>query len=243
MRANLYVALSGQVALEKRLDTIASNIANVNTAGYRAQGVAFSSVLSKVQDRPSSFVTTGTEYLSRAQGTMTKTDNPLDVAVQGDGFFAVRTPAGVAYTRDGRLQISASGELQTLNGYPVLDAGRGTLLLDATQGAPVITNDGMITQNGRQVGALGLFAIPEDAKLTRYDNSAVVPDKEPAAVLDFSTNGVEQGFVEGSNINPVLEITKLIDIQRAYDGLASITQSSESSLQDAVKTLGSNASS
>lgn len=242
MRANLYVALSGQVALEKRMDTIAANIANVNTAGYRAQGVAFSSVLSKVQDRPSSFVTTGREFISRAQGPMTKTNNPLDCAIQGDGFFAVKTPDGTAYTRDGRFQITASGELQTLNGYPVLDAGQGTILLDATQGTPVITGDGMITQGGRQVGAIGLFSIAENAKLNRYDNSAVVPDIQPTAILDFSRNSVEQGFSEGSNINPVLEMTKLIDIQRAYDGLASITQSTESSLQDAVKTLGGNGS-
>ena len=239
MRANLYVSLSGQVALEKRLDTVATNIANVNTAGYRAQGVAFASVLSKTQERPASFVTTGAEYLSRAQGAASKTDNPLDVAVQGEGFLAIRTPAGTAYTRDGRLQITAAGELQTLNGYPVLDAGNATILLDATQGAPVITADGMITQNGRQVGAIGLFAIPDDAKLTRYDNSAVIPDQPATAILDFSRNSVEQGFSEGSNINPVLEMTKLIEIQRAYDGLNSITQSSESSLQDAVKTLGS----
>ena len=238
MRGNLYVAMSGQVALEKRLETIASNISNVNTAGYRAQGVAFSSVLSKVQERPSAFVTTGVDFVSRAKGAATRTDNPLDIAIQGEGFFAVRTPAGVAYTRDGRLQMSASGELQSVNGYPVLDAGQATILIDPNDGTPAISADGMITQQGKQVGAVGLFALAPDAKLTRYDNSALIPDKPATAVLDFSTNGVMQGFAEGSNVNPVLEITRMIEVQRAFDSLAGITQASEQSSQDAVKTLG-----
>ncbi len=239
MRTNLYVSLSGQIALEKRLDTVSTNIANINTAGYRAQGVAFSSTLSKVQEKPASFVSTGAEYVSRAQGGTTKTDNPLDVAVQGEGFFAIKTPAGVAYTRDGRFQINATGQLQTLNNYPVLDAGGAPMLLDANQGAPVVAADGMVTQNGNQVGAIGLFSIPDNAKLTRYDNSAIVPDKPATPILDFSSNGVVQGFVEGSNINPILEITKLIEIQRAYEGLTNILQSNESSQQDAIKSLGS----
>ena len=239
MRGNLYVSLSGEVALQKRLDSVALNVANMNTAGYRAQGIAFSSVLSTAGERPAAFVTTGTDYISRGQGGMTKTDNPLDVAVQGDAWFAVQTPEGTAYTRDGRMQMTASGELQSLNGYPILDAGGSKILLDSADGPPAIAADGMVTQNGRQVGAIGLFAIPADAVLTRADNSAVVPDKPAVPVLDFAGNGVAQGFSEGSNINPVLEISKLIEIQRAFEGLAGATQASESSLQDAIKSLGS----
>lgn len=239
MRGNLYVSMSAQIALEKRLDTIASNIANANTAGFRAQGVTFSSVLSKVGERPAAFVSTGTDYVSRAQGAATRTDNPLDVTIQGDAWFAIKTPDGTAYTRDGRLQMTPSGELQTLNGYPVLDAGRASMLLEPDGGPPMIAGDGMMTQNGRQVGAIGLFTIPEGAKLARYDNSAVIPDAPGIPVLDFSRTSVAQGFSEGSNVNPVLEMSKLIEIQRAFDGLANATQASESSLQDAIKTLGS----
>ena len=239
MRTNLYVSMSGQMALEKRLATVASNIANMNTAGFRAEGVSFSSVLSKAGERPAAFVSTGTDYVSRAAGSVTKTDNPLDVAIQGDAFFAVQTPDGTAYTRDGRMQMTPGGELQTMNGYPVLDAGGATMLLNTDAGPPMIAADGMMTQSGQQVGALGLFSLPADATLTRYDNSAVFTDKAAVPVLDFSGNNVAQGFSEGSNVNPVLEMTKLIEIQRAFDGLASTTQSSEGSLTDAIKTLGS----
>ena len=239
MRGNLYVSMSGQIALEKRLETIASNIANVDTAGFRAQGIAFSSVLSKAGQRPAAFVTTGAEYISRAQGPATPTGNPLDVAIQGDAWFAVQTPSGTAYTRDGRMQMSPTGQLQSLNGYPVLDAGGAPMLLDADGGAPKIANDGMMTQAGHQVGAIGLFSIPDDAVFKRYDNSAVIPDKPATAVLDFSRNSVSQGFSEGSNVNPVLELTKLIEIQRAFDGLANTQQASQNAQQDAIKTLGS----
>ncbi len=239
MRTNLYVSMSGQIALEKRLATVASNIANMNTAGFRAQGVSFSSVLSKAGERPAAYVSTGTDYVSRAQGSVSKTDNPLDVAIQGDAFFAVKTPAGTAYTRDGRFQMTASGELQTLNGYPVLDAGGANMLLNSDAGPPMISADGMMTQNGQQISAIGMFSLPPDATLTRYDNSAVFTDKPAVPVLDFTHNNVVQGFSEGSNVNPVLEMTKLIEIQRAFDGLTNTMQSSEGSLQDAIKTLGS----
>jgi flagellar basal-body rod protein FlgF len=239
MQANLYVSLSSQIALQQRLDTIASNVANMNTAGYRADGVSFEQVLSKAGGTPVAFVSAGTSYISRQNGEVTKTDNPLDVAVQGEGWLAIQTPGGIAYTRDGRLQMTPNGDLQTLNGYKVLDAGGTGLTIDPNGGAPTIASDGMITQGGNQVGALGLFSIDPTAKLSRFGNSSVIPDKPANAILDFGANGVLQGFVEGSNVNPVLEMTKLIMLQRSLDGITSGTQTSENSLQDAIKTLGS----
>lgn len=239
MQSNLYVSLSGQLALERRLETIATNVANVGTAGYRADAVSFAAVLSRTGTDPVAFASTGKGYITRAAGPVTKTDNPLDVAIQGEGFLAIQTPAGTAYTRDGRFTISPNGELQTLNGYRVLDAGGSVLTIDGSQGTPTISADGMITQGGNQVGALGLFSLDPNANLRRFGNSAVIPDKPATAILDFGTNGVVQGFVEGSNVNPVLEITKLIALQRSFDSITSGTQTSESSLQDAIKSLGS----
>ncbi len=239
MRGNLYVSMSAEIALQKRLETVANNIANMNTAGFRAQGVAFSTVLSKAGERSTAFVSTGTDYISRAQGAAVKTDNPLDVAIQGDAWFSVQTPDGPAYTRDGRFQMTAAGELQTLNGYPVLDAGGSKMLLNSDGGPPVVAADGMMTQNGQQIAAVGLFTIPENSKLARYDNSAVIPEVAPTPVLDFSRTSVVQGYSESSNVNPVLEMTKMMEIQRAFDGLFNTSQASENSLQDAIKTLGS----
>jgi flagellar basal-body rod protein FlgF len=239
MRANLDVSLSAQVALQKRLDTIANNVANMNTGGFRADGITFESALSKAGETTTTFVTAGTTYISRLQGTVTRTDNPLDVAMQGEGWLAIKTPGGTAYTRDGRMQVTQAGELQTLNGYPVLDAGGAGILLQSSGGPPSIAADGMITQSGAQVGALGLYSIPDDAQLTRFGNSAVIPDKAPTPILDFSVNAIEQGFSESSNVNPVLEMTKLIQVQRTFDQITSGNQTSESNFQDAIKSLGS----
>jgi flagellar basal-body rod protein FlgF len=239
MQSGLYVALSGQVALERRLQTIASNVANMNTAGYRADGVSFEAQMAKAGDSTIAFAASGAGYISRRNGGIAKTGNPLDVAVQGDAWLAIKTPAGTVYTRDGRMTLQDSGQLTTLNGYAVLDAGGAPVLLDPSAGPPDIAGDGMISQKGNQVGALGLFSIDDGAKLTRYDNSGVIPNKPATAVLDFTSNGIIQGFVEGSNVNPIMEMTRLITVTRAFDGINSATEKSEASLSDAIKTLGS----
>jgi flagellar basal-body rod protein FlgF len=243
MQNQLYVSLSAQVALERRLTTVATNVANLGTVGYRAEEVSFSSLVSKTGGESVAFASSGTSYINRASGPVTRTDNPLDVAVSGNAWLGIQTPAGTVYTRDGRLKMQASGALQTLNGYSVLDAGGSPLLLDPDGGPPTIAQDGMITQNGRQLGALGLFSLDPSATLGRFENSGVTTDKPATPVLDFGTNGVAQGFVEGSNVNPVMEMAKLMSLTRNFENVTNATSSSESSLKDAIKTLGSNSSS
>jgi flagellar basal-body rod protein FlgF len=161
--------------------------------------------------------------------------------VQGDGWFGIQTPRGPAYTRDGRARIDESGTLRTLNGDAILDAGGAPILVDGAAGPLTVSADGMITQNGRQVGAIGLFAIDPGASLIRAENSGVVPDKPPTAILEFTRDGVVQGAVESSNVDPVREMTRLIDVTRAFDGVAAEASQSETSLQEAIKTLGSSA--
>ena len=240
MQSSFYVGMSGQMTIERRLSSVAQNIANMNTAGYRADGITFDTVLSQTGDTPVAFATQGADYIDRRSGELTKTDNPLDVAVQGDAWMAVKTPQGTAYTHDGRMKMSPTGQLLSVNNYPVLDAGGSGLILDPAAGPPVISADGMLTQNGSQVGAIGLFSIDPTAKLTRADNSGVIPDKPATPVLDFGSTGVVQGFVEGSNVNPVLEMAKLIEVQHALDGVTQANTTADSSLQEAIKALGSN---
>jgi flagellar basal-body rod protein FlgF len=96
----------------------------------------------------------------------------------------------------------------------------------------------MITQDGRQVAAIGLFSIPDDARLTRAPNSAVISSKPATPILDFTQNGVVQGSVEGSNVDPIMEMSKLITVTRSFDSINTAMTQSESSLQDAIKTLG-----
>ena len=165
MQNGLYVAVSAQVALQRRLETIADNVANMNTVGYRATGVSFETEMARAGDAKLNYVSTGSDYVSRRAGGLVKTDNSLDFAVQGDGWFGIQTPRGPAYTRDGRARIDESGTLRTLNGDAILDAGGAPILIDEAGGPLTVSADGMITQNGRQVGAIGLFAIDPNASL------------------------------------------------------------------------------
>lgn len=238
MLSSFYVALSSQLALDKRMTTIAANVANVNTIGYRADGVKFESVLSKVGGQSTAYASPRREFISRASGEFVKTDNEFDVAVVGGGWLAIQTPNGVAYIRDGRLQLASTGQLTTILGYPVLDAGRAPITLDPTAGAISISRDGMITQRNQQIGALGLFSISPDAELVRGENASVIPSRPATPILEFMTNGVVQGFVENANINPVHELLKLIATSRSFEGVSSMYDTLDNAQRNAVRVLG-----
>ena len=238
MQSGLYVALSAQVALERRLNTVANNVANINTGGYRAEEVKFETVLSQAGSDPVAFASSGDTYISRRTGAVTKTDNPLDVAVKGDAWFLINTPSGPVYTRDGRMKMLETGELQTLEGYPILDAGRAPIAVDPQAGSISIGHDGMITQDGNQVGALGLFRIDPKSRLSRFGNSGVISSMPATPVQDFTSIGVQQGYSEGANVNPVMELTKLITISRTFDSAATTISETESSLMSAIRSLG-----
>ena len=116
MQSGLYVALSAQIALQNRLETIAQNVANGTSAGYRGSEMKFDAVLSKMSDPLVSFVSSGSGVIKRSSGEHVKTGNPLDVAVRGDGWLSVATPSGQAYTRDGRMRMTSAGDLVSMTG-------------------------------------------------------------------------------------------------------------------------------
>ena len=237
MATGTYVAISAQIAMERRLEAIANNIANVNTAGYRAVGVRFSSELDQAGQTQVDFTSPGQTYVVRSQGPITHTGNSLDVAVDGDGWFSLETPTGTVYTRDGRFHMTANGDLQSVNGYSVLDSGGSPITLDASGGPVSIAEDGAVSQGGKRLGTIGLFLIPADAKLTRHDNSAVVSDKPADPVEDLTANSVRQGYVEGSNVNPIIEMTRLIEASRAFDQATTAIQQNDQVSQEAIKAL------
>jgi flagellar basal-body rod protein FlgF len=239
MQNGLYVALSSQIALEKRLTTIADNVANIGTVGFRATGVKFEDVVSGLGQKSVSFASSGNTYLSGTTGPMRQTGNPFDFAIQGDAWFAIETPAGTVMTRDGRFTMLVTGQLVTLEGYPVLDAGGAPLQLDPRNGPPVASRDGMLRQNGQLIGAIGLFNFDPGPNFTRFGNSGVIPAAEPEPAVDRSDIGIAQGFLEDSNVNPVQEMTRLIMVQRAFENAGALIRDSEMAFDDAIKTLGS----
>jgi flagellar basal-body rod protein FlgF len=238
MQVGMNVALSGQMVLQRKLETLAHNMANANTPGFRAKEITFSSILAQTGDKPTAFSSAGEEFTSLRNGGLLKTGNPLDVAVSGDAWLAVRTPNGTAYTKDGRMQMMDTGELRSMDGNPVLDVSGSPLVLDPAGGAPTIARDGMISQNGNMLGAVGLFSLDPTAKLTPAGNSGFTTDKPATPVLDFSRNSVAQGFIETSNVNPVLEMARLITVQRAFDSVSAALESSDTARRDAIRSLG-----
>jgi flagellar basal-body rod protein FlgF len=239
MQDSLYVSLSAQIALERRLDTIADNVANASTVGFRATGVKFEDVVTGSGQKAVSFASAGNTYLSSAHGSLTETGNPFDFAIQGDAWFGIETPAGTVMTRDGRFSMNENGELRSIEGYPVLDAGGAPIQLDPRGGPPRAGADGSLRQGDQLVGAIGLFDFDPGRNFVRYGNSGIVPPREPEPVTDRADIGVAQGFVEESNVNPVLEMTRLITVQRAFENTAALMRQTASSSDEAIKTLGS----
>lgn len=249
MQSALYVSLSGQVAAEKRLTSVANNVANISTVGFRAEEVRFEEVLSK-EAGGVSFVAPGETYISRNAGGLKHTGNSLDVAVQGDAFFSVMTPAGVAYTRDGRMHLNVDGQLTTAGGHQVLDGGGAPIGIGNEPGEITIGRDGAITRNNIQIGAIGIFELPAGSKLTRYGGSAVLSDVpgvaiqqtfqpgNPAGNQPGRQFGVMQGYVEDSNVNPMLEMTKMISLQRNFDSSVTTTREMEDTTMSAIRALG-----
>jgi flagellar basal-body rod protein FlgF len=238
MQTNFSVGLSAQIALQRRLESIANNVANATTVGFRAEEITFESLLSRTTLDPVSFASAGETYLSRRSGEFVKTDNPFDVAIEGDAWMGMQTPAGRVYTRDGRTRMTETGELLTLNGHAVLDAGSAPIRLDPNAGPPRIARDGTITQNNRQIGAIGLFKIDDKAILKRFENSGVIPDKPATPALEFIKVGMHQGYTERANVNPVMEMSRLIMVQHAFDAVVSSLKDSDSAQQEAIRTLG-----
>jgi flagellar basal-body rod protein FlgF len=239
MQPSLYVALSGQIALQKRLETIAHNLANTNTAGFRAEEVKFSTIVSDVPPDPAAFASSNGNFIARRAGEFVQTENPFDIAVQGDAWLSIDMDGQQVYTRDGRMKMTGTGDLRTVTGHPVLDVGGAPITIDPNGGPPQIASDGTISQGGRQLGVLGLFTIPDEAKLTRTENSGVIPSVPAEPALDFTRVGVVQGFIERANVNPVVEMTHLIEVQRAFEALTTSVTTTEATFVEGIRALGS----
>jgi flagellar basal-body rod protein FlgF len=238
MENGLYVALSSQIALEKRLTTIADNMANANTVGFRSTEVRFADLVSGRGRDTIDFVSTGDSFMPDIGGSLTETGNPFDFAVMGDAWFAIDTPVGTVMTRDGRFTMLDTGELVTLQGYPVLDAGGAPIQLDPNAGSPSAGQDGTLRQGGRLIGAIGLFEFQPGVNFTRFGNSGIVPEGQPEPIVDQQNVGVAQGFVEESNVNPVQEMMRLIQVQRAFEHITALVRDGEQALDTAIRDLG-----
>jgi flagellar basal-body rod protein FlgF/flagellar basal-body rod protein FlgG len=210
-----YAACAALAAEMQALDLAANNLANISTTGFRGQNATFQSILSGARARASGtqpvneFGTLSTPSLNLGQGNLENTGNPLDVAIQGPGFFAVQTGDGVRYTRNGSFRVSATGQLLSAAGDPVLGE-QGPLQME--NGSVTISGDGTISINGALAGKLRVVEFPP---ATPFTNAGASYYSAPqAAAKPASESRIEQGKLESSNVNPVAEAVGLISIQR-----------------------------
>jgi flagellar basal-body rod protein FlgF len=236
LQHGLYVGLSAQRALLSRLDTLADNIANASTPGFRATLVTLGTLDSAKAGV--SFADKGTTHVTKRTGEVRPTGNPYDVAIEGDAWLSVQTPTGQALTRDGRLTMSATGELRTAAGYAVLDSGGAAIQVDPIGGPPTIARTGAITQGNRLVGTLGLFRVEANAYLERGPDTTVMSSRPPIASNETAGILVRQGFLESSNVAPEKEITRLIAVQRLFDAVSSASSQTESAFLEGIRQLG-----
>lgn len=234
------VALQSQRVLQRRMDIAAVNLANINTTGFKADGLIAEEVSdtgAETSDAPSDvrFVRDITVVRDMAQGPTARTGNPLDVAIEGEGFFMVQGPNGPLYTRDGAFALNADGQLVTSGGRPVLDAGGAPITLEGEGGAPTIGRDGAITADGNEVGRIGVVRFARPGALEKMGEN--LWDAAGQASSEFE-GVLVQGALEGSNVNPVVELTNLIEISRAYQSAARIVGDADDLRQRAIERLG-----
>ncbi len=238
MEGALYVALSSQVALERRMTTIADNVANANTTGFRATEIKFNEVLKSTGLADVSFVNKGADFLSESSGALRSTGNPLDFAVKGDAWFALDTPMGQILTRDGRFSITEAGELVNVDGYPVLDAGGAPIQINPGGEPPIAGKDGGLIQNGVRVAAVGLYTADMSGGYMRTGSLGMIPTIPPEPAVDRADVGVVQGYLEDSNVNPIAEMSQLIMVSRAFENASAMMRATEDTFQEAIRTLG-----
>ena len=238
----VYVGVSRQMVLRREMDIIANNIANLDTTGFKVE-----SLMQKTDPaepartmggpRPVKFVTADGVARDFGQGGLNKTGGALDMAIEGEGLFQIQTPDGPRFTRDGRFTTDPTGRLVTQSGQPVLDDGGGEITIDAEKGQVSIATDGTMSQGNERVGRVGMYAFANQGALEKAGDNTFrnASNLAPQAAGEAK---LRQGYLETSNVKPVLEITRMIEVSRAYESTAKMIDAEADLSRRSVERLG-----
>jgi flagellar basal-body rod protein FlgF len=238
MQNSLLVGLAAQITLRRNMEIVSNNIANVSTTGFKREDPAFEELMVPVDSpdaslREISFVRDWGVVRDMTTGPLLQTDAPLDVAVQGDGMMVVRTPEGDRYTRDGHFKLDANGRIVTSDGNPVMSEG-GEITIPTGETSIKIGEDGTVSTSQGVVGKLRVVALPSAS--LRKEGFNLYSSTEQAAPATGAR--VVQGFTERSNVEPVVEMTKMIEIMRAYQHSTETLNATDDLIRRAVQRLG-----
>lgn len=225
MDVSLYVGLSHQMAMRRNLEIIANNMANMNTTAFKKEAVIFQEYMVTMdrtetpQARQVSYVQDKAIIRDFIEGKFRPTENPLDLALNGQNFFQVQLPDGsTRYTRNGHFSLSSDGTLVNSNGHPVLDAGGGTIQFQPDDREINVSPDGSVSTKGRGlVGKIGVVTFQNLGKLEKVGDSLYKTDEAPTTPQSYN---VMRGMIEDSNVEPIIEMTNMINVSRQYQMMA-----------------------
>lgn len=236
MENSIYVGLSKLIVLEENMRIVSNNVANMNTTGFRGQNMVFTEHISdpRGQKEPISMVLDYGQYQVTDPGPLTITDNPFDLALVGPGWFGVQTANGVQYTRSGNFSLNANGELVTQRGLPVVDEGSAPIIIPEGVVDVGVDRSGVISSEEGEIAKLMLVEFDNTQTLNPAGNGMYETD---AAAQEASQTTVLQGSVEGSNVQPVLEMTRMIEVLRKYQAVQRLVQTEHERMRTAVQRI------
>lgn len=237
MDNGFYTTLSRQSGLMHQMQTVANNIANMSTAGFRREGVIFSEYVHDTGPGQPSLSMAGsqTRHADLSQGPLDTTNGQFDFAIDGPGFFLIETPEGEQLTRAGNFTPNEQGDLVTQEGHLVLDAGGAPIFIPPDARNITLAADGTISADGRPVGQMGVWQPVDPNTLQHQWGTRFAADDVEPVFEGFQTR---QGVLEGSNVDPVSEIARMIEVSRAYEMGQSFLQKEDERVRAVITTLG-----
>lgn len=230
-----YTTLTRQMGLWNEMSVVANNLANAATTGFKQEGLLFSEFVKGSPDGRSLSMGHGNiQQTSFVQGPVNQTGSSLDLAIEGDGFFLIETPRGDRLSRAGNFSLNAAGEMVTPDGLRLLDAGGAPIFIPPNAEALSVSTDGTISANGRLLGQIGLVQPNDPTTMLREDG--VMFDARSGFGPAEGAN-ILQGFLEGSNVEPVLALARMVEIQRAYELGQSFLDSENDRVRDALRSF------
>lgn len=237
-----YIALSRMMAQQRALDVRAANIANTNTPGFKGENVQFSDYLVPqrgVATPPGGRTVQMTQdratWRDYTQGPLSKTGNPLDLSLRGDGFFVVDTPRGERYTRAGRFSLSASGQIVDMAGNAVTGTGGTPLVIPPGASGITVGSDGTVSTDGGEVGKFKVVKF-DDLQSLKAEGSSLFDTTQPARADD--TPEISQGMLESANIQPVAELTRMMSEMRDFEIASQFVDGEAQREQSAIDRIG-----
>lgn len=236
MDTGIYVALSKEVGILRDMEVTANNLANVDTTGFNGSDLLFKNYLADGTPKEGkvAYADDYTTYRDTSQGTLRVTGNPLDAAIEGGGYFVVKTPLGIRYTRNGSFRINETGFLVTAEGYPLMDTAYQPILFDQVDKTIQIRDNGTINVDGADRAILNIVQFDNQQLMERAGDSFYKSDAKPKPAQNFTVAG---GALETSNVKPVIALTHMLYVSRSINDTANYMNTVDALIRKASDTL------